>query len=118
MFKRFKKFDFLIIISVLILSLGVFFIFSSDGGKIVEISVSGELYGTYSLFEDSTIDIKTNNGNLTVVIENSEVFVLESDCRDGECEKQTPVTGKGQSIICLPLETVISIGEENYELAF
>ena len=117
-FNKFKKLDILIVIIVAILSLSVFLIFSTQQGTVVTVSVSGELYGTYSLFDNSTIEVATDNGNITVAIENSKVFVLQSDCKDAECIKQRNITKKGQSIICLPLETVITIGEGNYELVF
>ena len=117
-FNKFKKLDILIVVLFVILSLSVFLVFSTQRGTVVSVLVSGELYGTYSLFDDSVIEIETNKGNITVAIENSMVSVIESDCKDGECEKQTAISKKGQSVICLPLEIVVAIGEENYELAF
>ena len=117
-FNKYKKFDVLIVTLAVILSVAVFIVFSSQRGTVVNISVSGELYGTYSLFKNSVIEVETIKGNIAVAIENSKVTVLESDCKDGECKKQTNISRRGQSIICLPLETVVTIGEGNYELAF
>ncbi len=52
--------------------------------------------------------------SLTVRVENGEIFVLESDCRDGICLNTPPISRAGQTIVCAPAGVVVRIlGEES-----
>ncbi len=115
---KFKKLDFIIIFTVAIISALIFFMFSNQNSNVVEVYVSGDLYGKYPLYDNNNVKVSTENGSLTVCINNGKVCVIDADCSDKECEKQGFISGKGRSVICLPLETVIKIGEENYEIAY
>lgn len=116
--KSLKKIDIIIMLTVIVVSLLIVYIFSNQSGNSVEVYVSGNLYGKYPLYDKNEIIVNTNKGNLTVHIDNGKVCVGSSDCSDGECIKQGHISGKNKSLICLPLETVIKIGEEKYEIAY
>ena len=74
----------------------------------VEISVDGELYGTYSLLENQEIEIETEDGYNLLVIENGSAHMEEADCPDGYCMDQGSISRSGQSIVCLPHKVVVS----------
>ena len=48
----------------------------------VQITVAGELYGTYSLLENREIEIETDSGRNLVIIENGAAHMEEADCPD------------------------------------
>lgn len=113
-----KKIDITIILFVVIISLLIFFMFANQMGNTVEIYVSGNLYGKYQLYDKNDIIVDTKYGSISVHIDNGKVCVADSDCLDSECIKQGYISGKSKSLICLPLETIIKIGEEDYEIAY
>ena len=101
-----KKADFIVVVLVIVL-LVVWGLFTS-GGEAVSIYVDSEVYKTLSLRENNVINIETEYGKTTVVIENGEVFVKETDCPNKLCQKTT-IRKAGQSIVCLPNRVSILI---------
>lgn len=78
----------------------------SGGEQYVEITVDGDLYGTYSLNEDCTIRI---NGTNRLVIKDGHAEMDWADCPDQICVNHSPVNKNGESIICLPNKVVVSV---------
>ena len=70
----------------------------------IQITVDGELYGTYSLGKDQVIAIGDTN---VCVIKNGEVKMTEANCPDHLCMKQPAVGSAGGYIVCLPNRVVI-----------
>ena len=70
----------------------------------IQITVNGELYGTYSLAEDQVIRIGDTN---VCEIKNGQVKLTEADCPDHLCMKQPAVGSAGGYIVCLPNRVVI-----------
>lgn len=70
----------------------------------IQITVNGELYGTYSLGKDQIISIGDTN---VCEIKNGEVKMTEADCPDHLCIKQPAVGSAGGFIVCLPNKVVI-----------
>lgn len=101
-----KKGDILLIVITAVFLVLCFM--PQGGGDEVEISVNGELYKKASLDEDRVISISTEFGENTVVIENGEVYITDSDCPDKLCEKQK-INNDGGSIVCLPNRVSIVI---------
>lgn len=64
----------------------------------IQITVDGELYGTYSLAEDQVIQIGDTN---VCEIKDGEVKMTEADCPDHLCMKQ-PGSGQCRRIYCVP----------------
>jgi hypothetical protein len=75
--------------------------------------VDGQIYGTYPLNEDKTIEIRTEKGYNIVVIENGTARVESASCPDGVCSSHRPISFVGASILCLPNKVVVSITSEN-----
>ena len=70
----------------------------------IQITVDGELYGTYSLGKDQVIAIGDTN---VCEIKNGEVKMTEANCPDHLCMKQPAVGSAGGYIVCLPNKVVI-----------
>lgn len=110
--KRKVKNDLILISSlIVILSIvGLCFMFFRVNGNTVTVTVDGKLFGTYSLNEDKTVEIRTgeNGENLNLlVIENGRAFVKTATCPDGICSSHKPIFREGESIVCLPHRVVI-----------
>jgi len=110
-----KKNDWILIGSVLISALLFFALHSFMGrgqsGQVV-IRVDDEIYGTYDLNCDQTIEIDDSN---TLDITGGQAAMIDADCRDQLCVHQKSISRKNESIICLPNKVIVSIenGEEN-----
>lgn len=118
-FKRLKFWDKVIIIVVLLISALTFILFNTLGnGDTVEISVDGKIYGTYSLYENKTININTENGNIEIEISNNNAFVKDANCVDKKCIREGKISKIGQTIVCLPLKVMVKIGGTDYEYAY
>ncbi|MCI8634619.1 MAG: NusG domain II-containing protein [Eubacterium sp.] len=84
--------------------------FGRDDGAVVEITVDGELYGSYALDKNQTVDIivgetKTN----TLVIQNGMADMTKASCPDKLCVHQKAISRTGETIVCLPNRVVAEI---------
>ena len=81
-------------------------------GKVV-VTVDGKVKGTYSLSDNTEVQINDTN---TFVIENREVKMKESNCPDQICVHHKAISKNKETIVCLPNKVVIEIttgtGEE------
>lgn len=112
-----NKRDFIAIAVVIILSAAGFLFLNlghAQGSEVV-ISEGGSEYGTYPLSVDKVIEIKSDVGTNTVVIENDAVYMKHADCPDRYCVKQGRVTDSGDSIICLPHKLVVEVKSQDGE---
>ncbi|MEE3420323.1 MAG: NusG domain II-containing protein [Lachnospiraceae bacterium] len=106
-----RKSDILLIVFIAVISglLLTFEIRTSDNksNPVLTIRVDGELYGTYDLTENRTIQINDTN---TCQIKNGEVTMTEATCPDKICMKERAIDGtNGGSIVCLPNKVVLII---------
>lgn len=81
-----------------------------DKGRMVEITVNGEPYGSYSLDEEQEIPIETE-GSITnvLVIKDEKADMTRADCPDKLCVHQTAVSNAGETIVCLPNKVVVTV---------
>ena len=104
---------FLSILSALLLVFLVVFILLTTGetGSMVEITVDGELFGTYSLEKEQTIDITNQKGTVTNVLQISkgQASMREADCPDHLCVKQKAISKNNENIVCLPNKIVVTV---------
>lgn len=95
-----------------VIAVGLIYLFCRAEGDKVTVTVDGKPFGTYSLAEDRTVEIRTGEGgeelNL-LVIENGEASVVEASCPDGICAAHKPISREGESIVCLPHRVVITV---------
>ena len=94
-----KKKETIFIGTLLIISIILcIFVYVVPHGKYgsIQITVNGELYGTYSLGKDQVISIGDTN---VCEIKNGEVKMTDADCPDHLCMKQPAVGSSGGFIV-------------------
>ena len=108
------KNDLIFIISLLLavslLGLG-FYLLRGEGDTVI-VTVDGELFGTYSLSKDKTIEIRTGEDASQcnrLVIRDGKAYVEYASCPDGICAAHKPISRRGESIVCLPHRVVITV---------
>ena len=106
--------DLIFILSLLLTVslLGLCFFLMRGEGDTVTITVDGELFGTFSLRDDRTVEIRTGeqDGQCNIlIIRNGEAYVSEATCPDGICAAHRPISRRGESIVCLPHRVVITV---------
>lgn len=112
-FKLFKKNDlFIALILVLIAAAGFFAFrfFYNEEGNTVKITVDGEVFGTYSLFDvEKTVEIPVKNGICRLVIKDGAADMVYADCPNQICVHHSKISSKGEAIVCLPNRVVAEI---------
>lgn len=112
-----KKLDYVIIITLIVVSLlssGII-IYSSAKNKYesqyIEISVGGNLYKKipFNSSVEETIDVKTDLGENVIRISKGYVQILDADCPDKVCIRDGSISKPGQSLVCLPHKLVVEI---------
>lgn len=73
-----------------------------EENAVLEIRIAGDLYGTYSLSEDQTLEIHSSYGNNTLTISGGTAVMTASDCRNQICVRSGGISEPGQMIVCLP----------------
>lgn len=82
-------------------------------GLTAEVRVSGKTVINIPLSAPSRHEINGANGiDLVVVVKDGSVYVEHSDCPDKICENMVKKSSVGDTIICLPAQTVIEIHDE------
>ena len=119
MFKIIKKADVLLFVFLILTGLGLSWLSAAEGGdgKTVKITVDGQLYGTYSLAEDRTVEISRDGHINKITINDGTVQMSYSTCKNQVCVKDGAVSRTNQSIVCLPNRVVAEIegGEEELD---
>ena len=75
----------------------------------VQIEVDGAVTEIFSLNEDISYEIKSENGTNTLVISDGNAVMTQADCPDGICANHKPINKTGESIICLPHKVVVTV---------
>ena len=117
--KKLRRND-IIFIALLLLAaaVGLIYLFLfRDEGTVVNVTVDGKPYGTYSLSDNISHDIITGKASEnfnSFVIKDGQVFMKEASCPDGICVNHRPIFRDGESIVCLPNRVVITVvGEDD-----
>lgn len=98
----------LIVAAAAITALCLRFAGVSEGTEIA-VSVDGETYGTYRLFENRTIEIEDRFGYNRIIIENGSAYMASADCPDKYCMTYKPISKTNENIICLPHRLVVRV---------
>ena len=93
----------------LAVAIGLSFYFLREEGRTVRVTVNGETFGVYSLTEDRTVEIRTEDGVNRLIIRDGKAFVAYADCPDGICAAHRPIGRVKESIVCLPHGVVITV---------
>lgn len=111
--KIFKKADAFLAAALIIAGLASLLVLRrGDGSDSITVTVSGEVYGVYSLKKDETITVTTDYGTNVITVENGKAYVSESDCAGHDCMNFAPIDAPGETIMCLPHRLIVSIGGE------
>ncbi|MDY5985596.1 NusG domain II-containing protein [Sporofaciens sp. SGI.106] len=105
---RLKKKDWILIVVIIFVSAGSYFLhqsFQHMGRGCVVIKVNGVIEGTYNLNEDQEISI--NGGSNILKIQNGKASMIEADCPDKLCVHQRPISRNHENIICLPNKVIV-----------
>ena len=108
------RLDIIIIAFILVISLLLFLLVTYQNDTFatpseVYIFVDGALFGEYPLDVDNVINIDTEFGHNTVVINNCKVKMSESDCDNFSCINMGEISMANESIICIPHRLVIEL---------
>ncbi len=108
--KKIKN-DIFLAASVIIVAVLVFFIIGliAENGDSVRIEKDGKLYAEYPLNEDRTVKIEDAGGYNLLIIEEGKVFIKEASCPDKLCVNQGAASKNGETIVCLPNKTVVTV---------
>lgn len=118
--KKYRTDIVVIAISILI-SLGCFGIYpllnsvyakTETNRGMVSVEVNGELFGTYDLDQDRTIEVKSEFGTNIVEIREGRAYVTDADCPDKLCVHDSKSGELLKEIICLPNRMVLRISED------
>lgn len=111
-----KKKDVILMGGILVIALVLFLIMHlirSEAGNQIRITVDGTVYGTYSLAKDQVIEIEENDFYNRIRIQDGEAYMEEANCPDGYCEEQGKISGRTQTIVCLPHKLVVEVLDED-----
>lgn len=102
-----KRNDIILVIIILVIA-GVGGLWYTSRGKqvagTVTVTVDGEVFGTYSLDEDQTIQI--NDTNLLQITDGT-ADMIDANCPDHTCVDQKAISKNKESIVCLPNKVVV-----------
>lgn len=110
--KKKTKNDF-VLAGLLLMAALAFFLFQrfifKEKGESVTITQDGTNIGQYSLQENKTIPLESQNGYNLLVIEDGSARMVEADCPDKLCVKQRRISNAGESLICLPHKLIVTV---------
>lgn len=111
MFKILKKADIVLFVILVAAGLGLSAWSAAAGGagQKAVVTVDGRLYGTYSLSQNQTIEIKQNNHINKITIKDGAVQMSYSDCHNQVCVNDGKVSQTNESIVCLPNKVMVEI---------
>lgn len=109
-----KKADIVLFIVLVVIGLlaSVYLTMSKTGGDTVIIEQNGKLYGKYSLYRDTEVDVvavDSIRSDVHVSIKDATAKVTKSGCKNQVCVRHSAINSVGESIICLPNKVVVKI---------
>lgn len=111
-----KKNDFILLMTILILSLSLFIgyrFFFSRSGDYVTITVDGEIYKSLPLDEDTELTIKgTDGGANHLEIKKGAARITDADCPDKLCVHQKKIENQGETLVCLPHKVIVQVSSD------
>ncbi len=99
---------FLCVLLGAVLILGAVFFLCREEGNTVKVLVDGEEW-SYPLSEDREVLLGAGEKTNLLIIKDGEAWVEEATCRDGICVAHRPISKEGESIVCLPHKTAVTV---------
>lgn len=109
--KFIKPVDIIIALIILLASVLITCLFAQGGASYAVIYVNGTEFGRYSLpsNQKQIIEVSTQYGHNTVVVEKDKVWVSETTCKDKLEVNAGYINKSGQSLVCLPNRLVVTV---------
>lgn len=107
-----KKNDVILGGGILVIALVLFLVMHltrNEAGNQIRIMVDGAVYGTYSLEKNQVIEVKEKDFYNRIRIQDGVAYMEEANCPDGYCEEQGKISGRTQTIVCLPHKLVVEV---------
>ena len=107
-----KKADIVLFILILAAGLAVSWwsLTTNTGGDRAIVTVDGQLYGTYSLSDDQTIEVVQDDDHINyITIKDGMVSMAYSTCKNQVCVDAGAISETKDSIVCLPNKVMIEI---------
>lgn len=113
--RRRLRHDLLLVVTLLLLALigGILYSTLRDVGETVTVTVNGEVYASYPLGQDRTVEIPSGTdgtGRNLLVISAGRAWISEASCPDRICVHHAPILCEGDAIVCLPNRVVVTVG--------
>lgn len=107
--KKHLLMDACLILALLLLALGLYFLFSADKeeGACAVVIIGGEEAGRYPLSKNGSFPL--NGGSNTLVIEDGCAYMSEATCPDKICVHMGRIHLNGQLIVCLPNQVIVTV---------
>lgn len=111
MFKIIKKADIVLFVLLILMGLGLsaWSLTAGTSGQTAVVTVDGKPYGTYSLAENQTIEVKQNHHINKITIKDGAVQMSYSTCKNQVCVKDGSISLTNQSLVCLPNKVMVEI---------
>ena len=115
--KLLNKLDIFIIVLVILVFSSILFIQKSeDGVRIAEISVNGEVIERINLDDgEKKVIIPDTSPGMVIVSQGGEIYFESADCRDKICVKSGRLRRRGDTAVCLPAKTVITVSGGEFD---
>ena len=106
--------DIILIVGILIIAvIALIYLFVlREGGNRVVVTVGGKEFAQYPLSQDIDEDIYSGENGINhnrLIIKDGKAYVESANCPDGICVSHSQIHRKGESIVCLPHEVVITV---------
>lgn len=105
----FRKSDIVLIVSLFVTAVLFNFILYGGTTDRAVIKLDGETVETLNLSKNQSIIIDRDEIYVEIVVESGKVFINESSCPDKLCVRQGKISGRNQSLVCLPNRLVVEI---------
>ena len=108
---KITKADIIIILALFILTVLSFKVMSriSAQGNEAHVHIEGKLTHKIDLSVDKEYSVDVQNGNVTIKVAGGKLYITEADCPRKICIDDSPISMKGESLICVPNKLVIGI---------
>lgn len=108
--KLFRLLDIMIVLLIVAIGVAFIFLFEGSRGARAEVYVSGRKAAVFSLEGPEQMkEIQTRIGTVRIQVGKGSIHVVESPCKQKICILQGEIQHTHEKIICVPARMVITI---------
>lgn len=100
------------LLAVVLAAASLYVLYRRENDTVVEVYYAGQVQQVIDLTrvkESYVIDVETEGGHNTILVEPGRICVAEADCPDGICVQQGWLSDQAMPIVCMPHGLVISV---------